>query len=61
LRASDLFSEGGGDEIAAEFPDCEVMREVEGARWQKRNAEFEHESRNFLLVELSREVRKLWK
>jgi hypothetical protein len=32
-----------------EFPDCEVMREVENGKWQRRDAEFEHESRNFLL------------
>lgn len=31
------------------FPDCEVMREVESGRWQRRLAEFEYESRNFLI------------
>ena len=32
-----------------EFPDCEVMQEVENGKWQRRDAEFEHESRNFLI------------
>ncbi|MCU1333863.1 MAG: hypothetical protein JWM08_2855 [Candidatus Angelobacter sp.] len=35
--------------IQPEFPDCEVMQEVENGRWQRRDAEFEYESRNFLL------------
>jgi hypothetical protein len=35
--------------MQTEFPDCEVMREVENGRWQRLNAEFEHESRNFLI------------
>jgi hypothetical protein len=35
--------------LQPEFPDCEVMREVEGGRWQRLNAEFEQESRNFLI------------
>jgi hypothetical protein len=35
--------------LQTEFPDCEVMREVETGRWQRLNAEFEYESRNFLL------------
>jgi hypothetical protein len=39
----------GSDEIAAGISDCEVMREVEGGRWQRLNAEFEQESRNFLI------------
>jgi len=32
-----------------EFPDCEVMREVESGRWERIPAEFEYESRNFLI------------
>lgn len=78
----------GGDEIAAGISRLRSMREVEGGRWQRLNAEFEQESRNFLIhkhdpnecdmlicwvhnwpecpewievVELSREVRRLWK
>jgi len=35
--------------LQAEFPDCEVMRQVENGQWQRRDAEFEHESRNFLI------------
>jgi hypothetical protein len=35
--------------LQTEYPDCEVMREVESGRWQRLNGEFEHESRNFLL------------
>jgi Homing endonuclease associated repeat len=35
--------------LQPEFPDGEVMREVEGGRWQRRIVEFENESRNFLI------------
>ena len=35
--------------LQAEFPDFEVMQEVENGRWQKRRGEFEFESRNFLV------------
>jgi hypothetical protein len=35
--------------IQTEFPDAEVLRQVEGGRWQMRHAEFEFQSRNFLL------------
>lgn len=33
--------------VQMEFPDCEVMREVERGRWQRLRVEFEFESRNF--------------
>lgn len=35
--------------VQSAFPDCEVMREVEPGRCQRAQAEFEFESRNFLL------------
>lgn len=35
--------------IQSEYPDGEVMRQVEGGRWQLLLAEFEFQSRNFLL------------
>lgn len=35
--------------IQPEFPDFEVMQEVENGRWQRRRGEFEFESRNFLV------------
>jgi hypothetical protein len=35
--------------IQTAFPDAEVMREVEPGRWQRIPAEFEYESRNFLI------------
>jgi hypothetical protein len=34
--------------IQTEFPDGEVMREVEYGRWQRLRVEFEYESRNFV-------------
>jgi len=34
--------------MQTEFPDGEVMREVEYGRWQRLRVEFEYESRNFL-------------
>ena len=33
--------------MQAEFPDCEVMRLVDGGRWQRLLVEFEYQSRNF--------------
>jgi hypothetical protein len=35
--------------IQSEYPDGEVMREVEGGKWQQVPTEFEFQSRNFLL------------
>lgn len=35
--------------MQTEFPDCEVMRLVDGGRWQRLLVEFEYQSRNFLL------------
>ena len=35
--------------LQPEFPDGEVMREVENGKWQRRIVEFELESRNFLI------------
>lgn len=34
--------------VQSEFPDCEVLREIEPGRWQPQFAELEFESRNFL-------------
>ena len=34
--------------MQTDFPDCEVMRRIEGNRWQRLRTEFEYESRNFL-------------
>ena len=34
--------------IQAEFPDCEVMREVAPGMWQREKVEVEYESRNFV-------------
>lgn len=35
--------------MQAKFPGCEVMRLVDGDRWQRLLVEFEYQSRNFLL------------
>jgi Homing endonuclease associated repeat len=35
--------------IQTEYPDGEVMRAVEGGKWQRLHVEFEYQSRNFLL------------
>lgn len=34
--------------VQTEFPDCEVLCEMEPGRWQRLRVEFEFESRNFL-------------